>query len=385
VTDTGLGRSGIREVMDLAASLDGVVHLELGEPDFPTPLHVVEAVQRALTGGQVKYTLSRGEPELRELIAAKLEAVNGISRGADGVVVTPGGTAAVFGALSALVRPGDAVLLPDPGWPTFEMVARLVSAEIRRYRLTADRNFEPDPDELDRLARGARVLVLNTPSNPTGAVFSPSAVESALEVALRHGLDVISDEVYEQIVLDGSHTSATALDPDGRVIGIFSFSKDYAMTGWRIGYLTARRDVVEAVVRVQEAAAACPSWPGQRAAVAALTGPQHVIGDMVDEYRRRRDVAVELLDRVDLLAARPRGTFYVLARVGGVELDTYEFARRLLQEERIAVAPGETFGPGGAGLVRLSLASPPEAIAAGVEALERVTAAAASGEDGRRG
>jgi aspartate/methionine/tyrosine aminotransferase len=265
------------------------------------------------------------------------------------------------------------------------MIARLVSAEIRRYRLTADRNFEPDPDELDRLARGARVLVLNTPSNPTGAVFSPAAVESALQVALRHDLEVVSDEVYEQIVLDGSHTSATALDPDDRVTGVYSFSKDYAMTGWRVGYLSARREVVDAVVRVQEAVAACPSWPGQRAAVAALIGPQDVIGDMVDEYRRRRDLAVELLDRAGLLAARPRGAFYVLARVGGVETDTYAFARRLLEQERIAVAPGETFGPGGAGLVRLSLASPPDAIAAGVEALERVAAAATSGEDGRGG
>lgn len=385
MTDAALRRSGIREVMDLAASLEGVVHLELGEPDFPTPRHVVEAVQQALEGGQVKYTLSRGEPELRELLAARLAAVDGISRGTDGVVVTPGGTAGVFAVLSALVRPGDAVLLPDPGWPAFEMIARLVSAEIRRYRLTADRNFEPDPDELDRLARGARVLVLNTPSNPTGAVFSPAAVESALQVALRHDLEVVSDEVYEQIVLDGSHTSATALDPDDRVTGVYSFSKDYAMTGWRVGYLSARREVVDAVVRVQEAVAACPSWPGQRAAVAALIGPQDVIGDMVDEYRRRRDLAVELLDRAGLLAARPRGAFYVLARVGGVETDTYAFARRLLEQERIAVAPGETFGPGGAGLVRLSLASPPDAIAAGVEALERVAAAATSGEDGRGG
>jgi len=385
VTDAALRRFGIGEVMDLAASLEGVVHLELGEPDFPTPRHVVEAVQQALEGGQVKYTLSRGEPELRELLAARLAAVDGISRGTDGVVVTPGGTAGVFAVLSALVRPGDAVLLPDPGWPAFEMIARLVSAEIRRYRLTADRNFEPDPDELDRLARGARVLVLNTPSNPTGAVFSPAAVESALQVALRHDLEVVSDEVYEQIVLDGSHTSATALDPDDRVTGVYSFSKDYAMTGWRVGYLSARREVVDAVVRVQEAVAACPSWPGQRAAVAALIGPQDVIGDMVDEYRRRRDLAVELLDRAGLLAARPRGAFYVLARVGGVETDTYAFARRLLEQERIAVAPGETFGPGGAGLVRLSLASPPDAIAAGVEALERVAAAATSGEDGRGG
>jgi aspartate aminotransferase len=374
MTESRLGRSGIREVMDLAASLDGVVHLEVGEPDFPTPPHVVEAVQRELEGGLVKYTLSRGEPELRELLAEKLATRNGLDAGADRVVVTPGGTAAAFGVLSALLRPGDAVLLPDPGWPAFEMIARLLSAEIRRYRLSADRDFEPDPDELDRLARGARVLVVNTPANPTGAVFSPSTVEAVIEVAVRHDLQVVSDEVYEQIVFDGRHTSPVALDPDGRVSGIFSFSKAYAMTGWRIGYLTARQEVVEAVVRVQEAAAACPSWPGQRAAIAALTGPQDVIDDMVEAYRQRRDVAVERLARAQLLESRPRGTFYVLARIGGAGVDTYEFARRFLEEERVAVAPGETFGPAGAGLVRLSLASSPDAISAAIEALERVVA-----------
>ena len=380
MSDERLGRSGIREVMDLAASLDNVVHLELGEPDFPTPPHIIEAVQRALEGGMVKYTLSRGDLELRELLAAKLSADNGIPANASSVVVTPGGTAAVFGAVSALVRPGDAVLIPDPGWPAFEMIASLLSTEIRRYRLRADLNFEPDPDELDRLARGARVLILNTPSNPTGAIFSPSTVEAVLEVARRHDLEVISDEVYEQIVLEGRHTSPTALDPEGRVTGVFSFSKDYAMTGWRIGYLTGRREIVEGVVRVQEAAAACPSWPGQRAAVAALSGSHDGIAEMVAAYRHRRDVAVDLLDSAGLLAARPQGTFYVLARVGGAGLDTYQFARNLLERERIAVAPGETFGPGGAGLVRLSLASSPDAIAAGVEALVRV-AAATVGED----
>jgi aspartate/methionine/tyrosine aminotransferase len=153
------------------------------------------------------------------------------------------------------------------------------------------------------------------------------------------------------------------------------------MTGWRIGYLTGRREIVEGVVRVQEAAAACPSWPGQRAAVAALSGSRDVIAEMVAAYHQRRDVAVELLDRAGLLAAKPRGTFYVLARVGGAGLDTYQFVRNLLEQERIAVAPGETFGPGGAGLVRLSLASSPEAIAAGVEALVRVATATVGEEE----
>jgi aspartate aminotransferase len=371
-----LGRSGIREVMDLAASLEDVVHLEIGEPDFPTPPHIVEAVQRRLVGGRVKYTLSRGEPELRGLLAEKLRDANGIAATAESVAVTSGGTAAVFGAMSAIIRPGDAMLVPDAGWPAFELIGQLVGAELRHYRLLPEQGFEPDLEDVDRLARGARVLVLNTPGNPTGAVFTAEAVEALLEIAVRNDLLVISDEVYERIVFDGRHVSPTALDPDGRVIGVFSFSKEYAMTGWRVGYLTGPRAIVEDVVHVQEAVLACPSWLGQQAAIAALTGPQGPVDEMVAAYRERRDVAVDLLDRAGLLAARPRGTFYVLARIGAASVDTYDFARLLLETEHVAVAPGETFGPGGRGLVRLSLASSTEAIATGVEALVRVTAQA---------
>jgi aspartate aminotransferase/aminotransferase len=367
----GFRRSGIREVMDLAATLDGVVHLELGEPDFLTPPHIVEAVQSALGPGAVKYTLSRGDPGLRELLAEKLQRANGVDVGADRVVVTIGGTGAVSTAMIALAGASDGVLLPDIGWPAYEMIAHLVGARILHYRLLPESGFEPDLDQLETLARDARVLVVNSPSNPTGAVFSRATSERILEIAQRYDLTVVSDEVYEEIVFDGEHVSLAGLDDDGRVVGVYSFSKTFAMTGWRIGYLTASPAIVEAVVKVQEALVACPSWIGQRAAEAALAGPQSVVAEMRDEYRRRRDLADELLERHGLAVARPRGTFYALARVGAAGSDTYEFVRRLLLEERVAVAPGGTFGPGGDGLVRLSLASPPEAISEGIERLAR--------------
>ena len=367
----GFRRSGIREVMDLAATLDGVVHLELGEPDFPTPAHIVEAVQRALESGNVKYTLSRGDPGLRELLAEKVRQSNGFAVGADDLVVTTGGTGAVAAAMTALVGPGDGVLVPELGWPSWEMMTALVGARALPYRLLPESGFEPDLDHLETLARDARVLAVNSPANPTGAVFPRETVERLLELAQRHDLIVISDEVYEQIVFDGAHVSLGSLDGDGRVVSVYSFSKGYAMTGWRIGYLTAAAPIVEAVVKVQEALVACPSWVAQRAAEAALTGPQSVVAEMRDAYRQRRDLAVESLERHGLLAARPRGTFYALARVGAGDSDSYGFARRLLLEERVAVAPGEAFGPAGGGLVRLSLASSPEAITEGIERLAR--------------
>ena len=368
-------RSGIREMMDLAATLEDVIHLELGEPDFPTPPHVVEAVQKALRGGDVKYTLSRGDIELRRLIAEKLRQRNGIDAQPERVVVTTGGTSAVFAALLATIESGDGVLIPDPGWPTFEVATLLARGRPVRYSLSPESGFQPDLDELDLLARDARVLILNSPSNPTGAVLPRATVERILEIAARHDLLILSDEVYEEIVFEGETVSPASLDEDGRVISVFSFSKDYAMTGWRIGYMHGSRDIVEAVVRIQEAMIACPSWPAQRAAEAALAGPKDVLAARRAEYQARRDLAAERLEAHGLLAGRPAGAFYILARIGAPDLDTFDFSHRLLRQELVAVAPGETFGPGGAGLVRLSLASSPEAIAAGIDRLAHFVAA----------
>jgi aspartate/methionine/tyrosine aminotransferase len=362
----GLRRSGIREIMDLAASLDDVLHLEIGEPDFPTPPHVVEAAQRAIADGVVKYTVSRGLPTLRELIAAKLHDRNGVDADADRVVVSAGGTPAIFEALLVLLHPGDGILVPDPGWPVFALAASLQQARVLRYRVRPETGYLPDLDELAALAPDARVLVVNSPSNPTGAVYDRATLEALYELARRHGLAILSDEVYEDIVFEGEHVSLSALDEDGRVVSIFSFSKGYAMTGWRIGYLTGPSAFVETLIRVQEPVIACPSYVSQKAAEAALTGPQEMLAGRREEYRARRDAVVPLLRGHGLFVAEPRGTFYAMANVSPLGTDTYAIARRLLLEERVAAAPGETFGPGGAGLVRLSLAGPLEVVTEGV-------------------
>ena len=358
--------------MDLASTLDNVIHLELGEPDFPTPDHVVEAVTRRLEGGMVKYTLSRGTVELREAIAAKVTRRNGIERGAGEVVVTSGGTTAVVESLLACVRPGDGVLVPDPGWPTFTMATQLARGRVVRYPLVADDGFEPDLDALDRLARDARVLIINTPGNPTGAVLKPETVQRMVELAQRHDLLVISDEVYEDLIFEGEHVSAASLDEDDRVISVFSFSKAYAMTGWRVGYVVAPKPLAEAIVQVQEAVIACPSDVAQWAALAALEGPDGDVNRMRASYRQRRDAATAPLADAGLLASMPRGTFYALVDTSALSSDGYEVARRLLLDHRVGVAPGETFGPAGHGLVRISLAT---AIDELIEGVRRIVAA----------
>jgi aspartate/methionine/tyrosine aminotransferase len=359
-------RSGIREMMDLADISAGGLHLEIGEPDFPTPPHVIRAVTEAMQGGQVKYTLSRGTAPLRDAIVSKLHAHNSIAASTDEVVVTTGGTTAVLEALLVLLRAGDGVLIPDPGWPSFDMIVTLLRGRVLRYRLRADADYAPDLDEVKRLAGQARVLVINTPSNPTGAVFTRETLEGLIRIAERHGLVVISDEVYEDIVFEGSHWSAASLGGDAPVVSVFSFSKGYAMTGWRIGYLAAPATIADAVVKAQEAVVACPSSLAQHAAHAALSGPRDCIDEMRDEYRRRRDLAVERLATEGLLLTRPRGTFYIMADISRSGLDSYEFARRLLVERGVAVAPGGTFGDEADSAVRLSLASPPETIAEGI-------------------
>jgi aspartate/methionine/tyrosine aminotransferase len=351
-----MGRSGIREVMDLAATLDGIIHLELGEPDFPTPAHVIDAIAPWLTRGAVKYTLSRGTARLREAIAAKVSARNGFDAVAEEVVVTTGATTAVLEALLAGVEVGDGVLIPALSWPTFAMAAHLAGARTVRYPLLAEEGYEPDLEAIDRLAPQARALIVNTPSNPTGAVFRRATIQKLVEIAQEHDLLIISDEVYEDLVFEGEHVSPASFDA-ARTITVFSFSKGYAMTGWRVGYAVAPRALAEAIVHVQEAVVACPSDIAQRAALAALEGSQAPVARMRESYRRRRDMIRKPLRDAGMLACEPRGTFYALLDVSAMGRDSYAVARELVLEHGVGVAPGETFGPGGSGLVRISLAS----------------------------
>jgi aspartate/methionine/tyrosine aminotransferase len=372
VRTTAIGRSGIREVMDLAATLDGVIHLELGEPDFPTPPHVVEAIMPWLARGAVKYTLSRGMPALRDALAAKVTARNGIAVTAEDIVVTPGATTAVLMTLLACVQPGEGVLIPAISWPAYALAVGLAGGRSVRYPLLADAGYEPDLAALEELARDARLLIVNSPSNPTGAVYRPATLQAMVELAQRNDLLLLSDEVYEDLIFEGEHTSPATYDSN-RVVSTFSFSKGYAMTGWRVGYAVGPRAVIEAMVHVQEAVVACTSELAQRAALAALQGPQDVVAQMRDSYRERRDLVRDRLRKAGMLAREPSGAFYALLDISALNEDTYAAARELLLQHRVAVAPGETFGPAGRGLVRISLASSTSDLVHGVDRIVRAT------------
>jgi aspartate aminotransferase/aminotransferase len=370
VRTAALGRSGIREIMDLAATLDGVIHLELGEPDFPTPPHVVEAITPWLATGAVKYTLSRGMPVLREALAAKVAARNGIAATPEDIVVTPGATTAVLVTMLACVQPGENVLIPGIGWPSYALAVALAGGRPVRYPLLADDGFEPDLGALEELARDARLLVVNSPSNPTGAVYRAATIQALVELAQRHDLLVLSDEVYEDLIFEGEHASPGAYDSQ-RVVSTFSFSKGYAMTGWRVGYAVGPRGLIEAMVHAQEAVVACTSELAQRAALAALEGPQDVVAQMRDRYRERRDLVCDPLRRAGMLAREPSGAFYAILDIRALHEDSYAAAHELLLNHRVGVAPGETFGPAARGLVRISLASATSDLVEGVDRIVR--------------
>jgi aspartate/methionine/tyrosine aminotransferase len=365
-------RSGIRAIMELAAQRSDVLHLEVGQPDFDTPSHIVEAAARAANDGFTKYTANRGIPSVRETMARKISERNGFDVGIDQVVVTTGAVNALLQALMVVCNPGDVVLIADPAWPNYEMMARVMNTPVLRFPLVPERGFLPDLEELDRLCRftpQAKVIVINSPGNPTGGVFDRETIEGLLEIASRHDLYIVSDECYEDIVFEGEHISPAALDDSGRVISVFSVSKSYAMTGWRIGYLAAAPELASLISKLQEAVTACASSVSQKAAEAAIGGDQTCVHEMRRSYQNRRDSAVQLLKASDLLVGEPHGAFYVMADTSPTGLDGYQLCRRLIVESGVAVAPGETFGPGGVGKVRISLATEQDDLEEGIRRL----------------
>jgi aspartate/methionine/tyrosine aminotransferase len=376
--------SGIREIVNLVIERGGdVLRLEIGEPDFATPAHVVEAGHRAALAG-ARYTQSAGTLELREAIGAKLRRVNGVDCPPDRVIVCQGAVQGCSAVLSALLEPGDEVLIADPAWPNYEMLTLLHGAVPVRYPVRPDRGFLPDVQDLESLVSPrSRVLVVNTPSNPAGSVFSSELVADLVELAARHDLVVLADEVYDELIFEGAPANAARLDPE-RVVGLYSFSKTYAMTGWRVGYVAAPAWLAPTLWKLQEPLVSCVSAVSQAGAVAALEGPQDCVAEMRDAYRRRRDLVVGLLAEAGIQVPVPHGAFYLMLPFApGVD------GRRAaldLVEHGVSVAPGSAFGDAARDHARLSLASSETTLAAGVErivAWYRATGGGASLEGAR--
>jgi len=359
--------SGIRLVMDLAANIPDAIHLEVGQPNFRTPEHIIEAAYRAALDGYTGYTPNAGLPSLRELCAEKVRHENGIAATVDNVLITVGSEGAVASAFIALVDPGDEVLVPEPGWTNYAMLAHARGATPVPYYLHEERGFVPVVEEIEeRVTQRTKLLVINTPANPTGVVLLEATVREMVELAHRKNLYVLSDEAYEKLVFEGDHVSPARFDTEGRVISAFSFSKTYAMTGWRVGYAVAPLPVARLMILLQEPYYSCAPSVSQKAAEAAMTGPQDCVREMVEAYGRRLRLVEEALRETGRLGYHPTGAFYALVNIADRGEDSFEVARDLLEKKHVAVAPGATFGETAGKYVRLSIATDDEAVREGV-------------------
>ena len=365
-------RSAIREIMVLAAGREDVIHMEIGEPDFSTPDHITAGAFEAVQAGFTKYTPNPGLASLRKKIADHVSYRWGALVSADRVVVTTGAVGGLFCALMAVTDVGDEILVPDPGWPNYESIVHLAGAKPIRFELGAESGFVPDVHSVERLiTQRTKAIMINSPGNPTGVVLPADVMQSIGDLAKRHGLFVISDEVYEDIVFEGEHVSAAHYVPDDRLFLVSGASKTYAMTGWRLGYVICPADLAAIAAALQEPVASCAPSVSQKAYEAALAGPQDCVAQFREIYRRRRDILLDVLGNTGLLPVVPAGAFYGLVDITNrhATQGSLAFAKRLLQEKNVAVVPGITFGPSCDRYVRVAFTTADDALTEGLTIL----------------
>jgi aspartate aminotransferase len=362
-----LGTETALDVLIKARALEArgrtVIHLEVGEPDFPTPGHIVEAGVRALRDGHTRYGPPAGLPELREAICAELFESRGVRAGPERIVVAPGAKPLVFYGILAAVSPGDEVLIPDPGFPIYASMVRFCGG----IPVPVPPRLSPEDDaralDLDALERAitprTRMVIFNAPSNPTGAVVPPDDLRRLAALCQRHDLWVMADEIYRRISYGPPPGSIAALPGmDERTIVVDGFSKSYAMTGWRLGWGLFPPALAPHAVRLMINSNTCTASFVQRAGLAALTGPQDPVREMTAEFRRRRDAFIARLRRIPgVRCTSPAGAFYAFPDVRGLPVPAAALADRLLEEEGVAVLDGAGFGERGAGHLRFSFAN----------------------------
>ena len=359
-----LGTETAFEVLAKARALEAqgreIIHLEIGEPDFDTPSNIIEVAGTALREGETHYSPSAGIPELRQAIAEYTSETRGVDVTPEQVVVTPGGKPVMFFSILALVEEGDEVLYPNPGFPIYESMINFVGAKPVPLVLEEERGFRFDVSQLrKKVTSRTKLLIINSPQNPTGGMLTREDLEEIAAVAKEHDLMVLSDEIYERIVYDGEFVSFLSLpDVQERTILLNGFSKTYAMTGWRLGYGVMPEELAVHITRLMTNSNSCTSTFTQHAGVEALRGPQDEARKMVEEFKRRRDVIVPGLNAIEgIRCAMPSGAFYVFPNIEGTGMNERDFADYLMEEAGVAVLAGTSFGEYGRGFIRMSYAN----------------------------
>lgn len=369
--------SGIRKMMEKATKMqqagERVIHLEIGRPDFDTPERIKRAADESLAQGHVFYTSNYGTPELRTAIADKMREKNRVGYDPSEVLVTVGVGEGTFAGMAAFLNPGDEVLVPNPVWLNYIHVPESLGAVPSTYSLKEENDYQVDFAELEsKITSRTKMLVLVDPSNPTGGVFSRETLDRLADTARKHDLLVLSDEIYERLVYDGvEHVSIASLPGmKERTITLGGMSKAYSMTGWRLGYLCAPREIVQACVRIHQYTVTCAPSFVQDASVVALRECDEDVEAMRREYQRRKDYVVKAINAIDGLSCNnPKGAFYVFVNVKSLGRSSAEVAEYMLDHAKVALVPGSAFGSEGEGYLRLSYAAAYEEL---VEACERI-------------
>lgn len=373
-TVASLPPSGIRKFFDVVSQMEGVISLGVGEPDFVTPWHIIESSYYSVSRGHTSYTSNLGLLELREAISDRIYQKCGLEYNpVDEVLVTTGVSEALDLAVRALVSPGDEVIIIEPCYVSYKACVHLAGGVPVVVDTYVENAFRPDPADIERrITDKTKAIVLSYPNNPTGAVVDRATLVKIAEIAKSHDLIVISDEIYDELTYDGTHTCIASLPGmRERTVLLNGFSKAYAMTGWRIGYVAGNRDIVGAMMRIHQYTMLCAPVMGQKAAIEALTRGEAEMKRMVSEYNRRRRYIVKQLNSIGLTCFEPKGAFYAFPSIRSTGLSSEEFCNRLLMEEQVAVVPGSAFGAAGEGYVRCSYAASLEEIEEAVNRMQR--------------
>jgi len=350
-----------------------VLAFTLGEPDFDTPAHIVAAASQALKDGFTHYTSSLGIPELREAVAEKSKNENRIPCGPENVIILPA-KFGIFTAIQATIDPGDEVILPDPGWVSYIPMIQMAQGRPINVRINNEDEFRMIPNNImEAVTNKTKMIILNSPSNPTGGLATKEDIKGIADIARDHDLLVLTDEIYEKIIYEGEHHSTAA--EEGmfeRTVTVNGFSKAYAMTGWRLGWAVAPKVIFDNMLKIQQhSITSCTSF-AQKGGVAALTGSSECITQMVNEFKERRDFVITKLNEINgLKCFTPKGAFYVFFSFD-FNMSSEEFATQVLEKGRVVLTPGSAFGPGGEGFIRMSYAASKDNLKKGLNIIEEV-------------
>ena len=370
----GLKPSGIRKFFDIAATMKDVISLGIGEPDFTTPKSILEAGIHSLQQGETHYTSNHGKLELLQAIADNLRRLYGVSYDPEEIIATVGVSEALYLAFTAILDAGDEVIIPTPCFVSYQAEVILAGGVPVEIPSRPENNFQVDPDEIRKaITPRTKAIFIGYPSNPTGAVAEREVLLEIAKIAEQNDLLVVSDEIYDRLVYNFSHVCFPSLG-DGiqkRTLLLGGFSKDYAMTGWRIGYVAGPVDIIKGLLRIHQYTIMSAPTTAQDAALEALKNGETYVNEMVKEYDRRRRLLVSGLNRLGLKTFEPRGAFYAFPNITASGMDDELFAQKLLEEEHVAVIPGNSFGPGGEGFVRACYATSYEQIEEALRRMEK--------------